>query len=132
MITLKIQAKTDKLPELLKIMSQYSSACHYAYNRTIENKSEKEIRPLLKKFNIGSWLQQCAIKDAISIKTSRDELEEPYNIIFGGKENFYKRLQGKITKAEWKICRLRPIEIQGEANSKSNRNVPLNMIDKRI
>ena len=77
-----------------------SNMVRYAYNRFLEGKSEKDIRLHSKKLNnipIDSWFIQCAIKKADYLnKTSKEK------VIFGGKFNFFQRLQKKITKEEYK------------------------------
>ena len=42
-------------------------------------------------------------------------------VIFGGKKNFVKRCQGKITNQEWKELSIQPICSVGESCKKGNR-----------
>jgi IS605 OrfB family transposase len=126
--------KTIKLPyksseDLTPIFKQYSSAARYSYNRFLKNKTEKEIRYLTKSLsnidNLNSWLIQCAIKDANAIHTKfKDE-----KVIFGGKENFIERLKNKISKEEYQLKRLSPINSQGEELKQGNRSFKLDIIE---
>ena len=47
-------------------------------------------------------------------------------VIFGGKQNFIKRIQNKISKEEFKEKRLSPILSIGEAQYQGNRKFKLN------
>ncbi|KYD11309.1 transposase [Saccharococcus caldoxylosilyticus] len=46
-------------------------------------------------------------------------------VIFGGKENFYKRLKGKITNEEWKDLRSNQLYARGDKSKKGNLNIPV-------
>ena len=126
--------KTIKLPyksseDLTPILKQYSSVVRYSYNRFLENKTEKEVRYLTKSLNtvdlLNSWLIQCAIKDAKAIH-SRFSNEK---VIFGGKKNFILRCQGKISKEEYQLKRLSPLNSQGEVLRQGNRSFKLDIIE---
>ena len=77
------------------------------YNRLIDNSdiTEKEMRSLT--INniplLNYYLIQCSIKESFQIKASTDEDKR---IIFGGKDNFIKRCQSKISmkdaSSHWK------------------------------
>ena len=41
-------------------------------------------------------------------------------VIFGGKQNFYKRLKGKITNEEWKDLRSNQLYARGDKSKKGN------------
>ena len=95
--------KTIKLPytsdtDLTDISKQYSNVVRYAYNRFLEDKSEKDIRLLAKSLNnvdlLNSWLIQCAILD---VKALYKKFQNK-KLIFGGKLHFINRLKNKITK----------------------------------
>ena len=51
-------------------------------------------------------------------------------VIFGGKENFYKRLKGKITNEEWKDLRSNQLYARGDKSKKGNLNIRLTYDDK--
>jgi IS605 OrfB family transposase len=47
------------------------------------------------------------------------------SVIFGGKQNFYKRLKGKITNEEWKDVRSNQLYARGDKSKKGNLNIRL-------
>lgn len=107
-----------------------SNMVRYAYNRFQDGKSEKDIRALahtLKNIPFDSWFVQCAIKKADYInKANKDK------VIFGGKFNFFQRLQKKISKEDYKQKRLLAIYSQGEKLNKGNRKFALDMVNNQI
>jgi IS605 OrfB family transposase len=124
-----IQLSNESKQEILDIQRQYSNMFRFAYNRFLEGKTEKEIRSLSKDLKsvelLNSWLIQCAILDAKGIfKRLKDE-----KVVFGGKNLFKKLHQKLITKEEFKLKRLRPIDIQGEKIQNGNRMFNLNFLD---
>lgn len=120
MQTLKLKYETSSLEDLNLIkeyQKQYSSLLHYVYNRTCENLSQKDIKEKVKSLSninlLDSWFIQSSIFDAKSL------YQKSNKIIFGGKKNFFDRLKGKISKAEYKSKRLSPIYSIGEVVNKS-------------
>jgi len=127
MKTIKLPYTSDK--NLLEIFKQYSNVVRYSYNRFLDGKSEKDIRELSKSMNsidlLNSWLIQCGIKEGKAIQT-RFKNEK---VIFGGKYNLINKLKDKITKDEFSLKRLSPINIQGEELKQGNRSFKLDMIE---
>lgn len=127
MKTIKLPYKTNE--DLTLILKQYSNVVRYSYNRFLEGKNEKDIRELSKSLNsidlLNSWLIQCGIKDGKAIQT-RFKNEK---VIFGGKYNLINRLKNKITKEEYQLKRLYPINIQGEELKQGNRSFKLDIIE---
>ena len=134
MITIKLPyiAIDKEFYSLLKeLQREYSIIVRFAYNRFLENKSEKEIRLFcknLKNINyLNSWMIQCAIKEGkqIYLKNKKNK------VIFGGKQLFLKWIKTKNMKwlNKWKERRLFPLTIQGEKLQKGNRNFELNVIN---
>jgi predicted transposase len=126
--------KTIKLPYttsegLSSILKQYSNVVRYSYNRFLDGKTEKDIRELSKSLNsidlLNSWLIQCGIKDGKAIQTRFKNK----NVIFGGKHNLIKLLKNEITKEEYQLKRLSPINIQGEKLKQGNRSFILDIIE---
>jgi IS605 OrfB family transposase len=131
MKTIKLPYKTSE--DLVPILKQYLSVVRYSYNRFLEGKKEKEVRHLTKSLNnidlLNSWLVQCAILDGKTIHTRFGNKK----VIFGGKTNFINRLKNKISKKEYQLKRLLPVNIQGEALACGNRSFKLDIIeDNRI
>lgn len=118
LITRKIKYSCDD--DLLPVINQYNSVLRYTYNRLMENPKLKtsEITFLQRSLNnvdlIGSHLKNSAIYDAKALVS-----EKP--IVFGGKYLFNQRCQHKISKEEFKLNRLRPLNCVGEACKKANR-----------
>lgn len=129
--------KTIKLPimndiNIEEIQRIFSSAVRFSYNRLLENKSEKEIRSLIKeKFTLGSWLSQCAIKEAAVIKDSQVERKQK-KVIFGSSKLFKKRAKNEISNQEWKASRFLSITSQGELLQKGNRHFQLDLSNNQI
>ena len=127
MKTIKLPYKTTE--DLTSILKQYSNVVRYSYNRFLECKTEKDIRELSKSMKsidlLNSWLIQCGIKDGKAIKT-RFKNEK---IIFGGKYNLINRLKNKITKEDYLLKRVLPINIQGEELKQGNRSFKLDIIE---
>lgn len=124
--------KTVKLPIINQIDIDdmrriYSSVVRFSYNRFIDGLREKEIRSIIKEksFSLNSWLIQCGIKEAQSIY----DRNKGKKVIFGGKFNYLKRLQNKISREEYRENRLLPITIQGETCKKGNRLFSLDIIE---
>jgi IS605 OrfB family transposase len=65
------------------------------------------------------------------LKAKEAELQDHLNadtipkVIFGGKQNFYKRLKGKITNEEWKDLRSNQLYARGDKSKKGNLNIRL-------
>lgn len=127
MKTIKLSYKTAE--DLTSILKQYSNVVRYSYNRFLEGKTEKDIRLLTESLNsidlLNSWLIQCGIKDGKAIQT-RFKNEK---VIFGGKYNLINRLKNKISKEEYQLKRLCPINIQGEELKQGNRLFKLDIIE---
>jgi hypothetical protein len=138
--------KTIKIPiiideptkiRILDLQRQYSNVVHSAYNRFVEGHSEKEIRSIMKNLNsiehMKSWLVQCAIMDAKAVFTrfnlNKDKSISKKQILFGGKVNLNKLHKKLITKEEYKLKRLRPIDIQGELIHSGNRMFNLRILE---
>jgi len=125
--TIKLPYKTNE--DLTSILKQYSNVVRYSYNRFLEGKTENDIRKLCKLLNnidlLNSWLIQCGIKDGKAIQT-RFKNEK---VIFGGKYNLINRLKNKISKEDYQLKRLCPINIQGEELKQGNRSFKLDIIE---
>ena len=94
-------------------MKQYSSVQHFIYNRFADGFSQKQIKDQIKSLNniqlMNSWFIQCAFYD----------IPQKEKVIFGGKKNYFDRLNGKITKEQFKLNKLSSIYSIGEIVNKS-------------
>ena len=129
-ISLPYYCSDDDMNFIKDEIRKSSNMVRYAYNRFQEGKSEKDIRALAHTLNntqTDSWFIQCAIKKADYLnKTSKEK------VIFGGKFNFFQRLQKKITKEEYQQKRLLAIYSQGEKLQKGNRKFALDTVNNQI
>ena len=120
LITLKIKYSCEA--SLLDVIRQYNSVLRFTYNRLFENRKLKtsELTQMQKTLQhcdlIGSHLRNSAIYDA---KSMLELSETP--VIFGGKHLFVQRCQKKISKEEFALKKLRPLNCVGEANQNANR-----------
>ena len=94
-------------------MKQYSSVQHFIYNRFADGFSQKQIKDQIKSLNniqlMNSWFIQCAFYD----------IPQKEKVIFGGKKNYFDRLNGKITKEQFKLNKLSSVYSIGEIVNKS-------------
>ena len=129
-ISLPYYCSDDDMNFIKDEIRKSSNMVRYAYNRFQEGKSEKDIRALAHTLNntqTDSWFIQCAIKKADYLnKTSKEK------VVFGGKFNFFQRLQKKISKEEYQQKRLLAIYSQGEKLNKGNRKFALDMVNNQI
>ena len=121
LVTYKIKYSCND--SLLDILNQYNCVLKFTYNRLLENSklTTKELTALQKTLNncdlISSHLRNSAIYDAKSLV---EKSIEP--IIFGGKNLFKQRCQHKISKEDFTLKRLRPLNCVGEACKGANRH----------
>ena len=96
----------------------FNSVIRFSFNRFQEGFKEKEVRAKINSIFIGnSWLLQCALKVGAQLfKKHKDK-----KIIFGGKNLLNRYINKLITKDEFKLLRMNPLNIQGEACKKGNR-----------
>ena len=111
-LKLRYSASGNDKKTILSYQKQFSNCVHVMYNRLKENKSLKECRDIAASLNnielLDSWMRVCAIGEA-QLYLSKDK------VIFGGKFNFIKRAQEKITHDEFVVKRLMPLYVCGEA-----------------
>ena len=125
MITLKLPYKSTNMSEIAEYQRQYSLCLRFLYNRLYDSKGvmkEKELRQFQSKLNnienIGCWLFQSAIREAIQIYNTYEDRK----IVFGTKKALIARNKNKISKEEYKSKRLRSIYSIGEASKHGNRH----------
>lgn len=115
MKTVKLKIKHFECLEELKL---FNSILRYAYNRFQEGLKQKEARAdVSNKFKGNSWFVQCAIKEGKAVF----EKFKGRKVVFGGKHNLKQYMKGLISKEEYRLNRLSPITIQGEACKGGNR-----------
>lgn len=115
-LTLNITNTVDLLNEQRK----FNCMVRYAYNRFKDELIEKDVRGLTRGIfkDQKSWFLQCAVKKGEEINNSAKDKK----VIFGGKNNLKDYLNGKKTKEQYRLDKLVPIFIQGEASKNGNRS----------
>jgi len=71
----------------------------------------------------GLYARLTKLKEKESILLKHLEEGSIPAVIFGKKENFYKRLKGKITNKEWKELRSNTLYSRGDKTKKGNLNM---------
>lgn len=114
-IKLKYQLEDNSYKDLIiNYMKQYSNCLHFMFNRIQDNAyiSEKELRTLSKQLNnielLDFYFIQCSIKEAFQLNESFKS-KSSSKLIFGGKKNFFNRMNNKLSKEEYKMLKLNPI-----------------------
>ena len=125
MIKLKIKNEVN----LTKELKEFNSIVRYSFNRFQESLKEKEIRSKVNSiFKNNCWFNQCAIKVGQQLfKKHKDK-----RIIFGGKYLLKQYMKKLITKEEYSLKKLLPINIQGEACKKGNRLCNFDLCNSKI
>lgn len=132
-ITMKIPHAVD-ISALDSFRKEQSKVYRLAYNMAHRGLDELTMRHELKNLNVelDSWLTQSAIKKAIGQYTADIELDAVNGTnkagtrIFGGKRNFYDRLNGKISSDEYRKNRMENFRSIGEAQYRGNRKASFN------
>ena len=124
--TLKIPyqiSNEDELNCILKLQKQYNSCFNFIYNRLLESKSKlstKEAFIFFKQMknvnDIDSYFKNGALYDAKAII----ERFKGQKLIFGGKNLFLQRIKHLVSKDEFKLKRLRPLQIVSASTNKGN------------
>lgn len=120
-ITLKIKYNSGNPQRILEMIKNYNSIFGLAYNFMFENKniSTKSILNYVNSKNnlfLDTYFKNGAIYDCKS-EISRNKNKK---IVFGGKNLFFDRQRNLISKEEYKIKKLRPINVVGAAYNKGN------------
>jgi IS605 OrfB family transposase len=110
-----VQAKIEKTAKKID---------EYQYGR----KTPKKVDLLTCLGGLHQRLEKLKAKEA-ELKHHLEQGTIP-RVIFGGKENFYKRLKGKITNEEWKDLRSNQLYARGDKSKKGNLNIRLTYDDK--
>ena len=127
MKTIKLKIKNNI--DLTKELKKFNSIVRFSFNRFQEGLKEKEIRHKVNYlFKNGAWFNQCAIK----VGQQLFKKHKNKHIIFGSKKLLINYLKKLITKEEYKIKKLLPINIQGEKERKGNRLFNFDLCNSNI
>ena len=117
MQTIKLKYSSD-CPELIsQYINQYNHVYRFAFNKLNheETVSQKYIKENLNNIElIDSWFISSAISEARGLVKKSGTNSK---VIFGGKKNFIRRCQGKISKEEFLSKRNVPLCSVGEQKS---------------
>lgn len=134
MLTLKIpyicqnEKFQDTLLELRTVQSSFVRSAYQLFRSGLKQYDVQKDTDLHSKFLLSSWLKQSALYEAKAIQ----ERFKDQKIIFGGKKNFYDRLNGKISKEKYKNLRLNKLYSIGESSKNGNRLFTLNINENQI
>ena len=122
-ITIKLDYKSDQQERILDCIKNYNSLFRstFSFYQQVPDLKQSETTRLQSKLNnifLDRWLFNSAVFDVKSFKNKKKKDEK---VIFGGKKNFFDRLEGKISKEEYQLKRLLPLYSVGEAPQKGNR-----------
>ena len=106
--------KQSCVKESIALYKSFQSRC-----KEHEESREQKLKAIDFKLKIGKLSEH---KYSIKKKSILNELK----LIFGGKENYRLRQEGKITKEEFKQNRLSPLSSIGESQFKGNRKFNIN------
>jgi predicted transposase len=133
MITIKLKIKNEI--DVEEIQREFSSLVRFSYNRLLEKKTQSETINLAKSLNnitLDSSWKEFAFKKAEFLYKSQ-LTRELSTLIFGGKKNFQKLSEKKITKEQYKKNRLLPILSIGKSGDTSgNRKFLLDLKNNKV
>lgn len=120
-ITLKIQYTSEKSSRILEIIKNYNTIFNITYNYMFENNraSTKSILSYINSKNniyLDTYFKNGAIYDCKSEISKNKEKK----IIFGGKKLFLDRQKNIISREEFLIKKLRPLQVVGASYNKGN------------
>lgn len=133
-IKLPYQTSSEAIEYISDLQRQYSIVFRSAFNKCykFDEVVLKELRESVRGLNnvsdIDSWWLMCAVGDAYGFYKSSKERGNK-KVIFGGRNNFIKRMQNKISSDEFKKLRVRRILSVGEQYHKGNRKFEFNVIE---
>lgn len=133
MITIKLPYENDDTfgSFVEKLQTQQSIVIRSSYKKMKDGWKDNDVKNYVKTLNnielLDSWLLDSAIKETRTVVSHDKE-----NLIFGGKSNFYKRLNNKISKEEYKKNRLLKFVCIGQKDFKGNRKFKLDILNQQI
>ena len=122
MITLKIKYEAENKEKILKYIKNYNSVYNSIFNylqKQNRKLSTKDAFVFIRSLNnifIDTAFQNSALKDAQQTL----KLFGNKKLIFGGKKLFLDRIKNLVSKEEFQIKKLRPLQIIGASHNKGN------------
>ena len=122
-ITIKLDYKSEFSERILDCIKNYNSLFRstYSFYQQVPDLKHSETTRLQSKLNnifLDRWFFASAVYDVKSFKNKKKKDEK---VIFGGKKNFFDRLEGKISREEYQLKRLLPLYSVGEVLKNGNR-----------
>ena len=134
MITIKLPYKcqdpvfSSVLKDLRRLQSSFVRSAYVQFHKGLSQYQVQQDKELQSKFELGSWFRQSGLMLAKGIQ----ERNKSEKVIFGGKVNLQKRMQNKLSKADWQAKRLLPLNVQGESSNNGNRHFVLDLSNNSI
>lgn len=127
MKTIKLKIKNEI--NLIAELKEFNSIVRFSFNRFQDGLKEKEVRNKINSlFKNNCWFNQCAIKVGQQLfKKHKDK-----KIIFGGKYLLKQYMKKLITKEEYSLKKLLPVNIQGESSKKGNRLFNFDLVNSKM
>ncbi len=104
-----------------QMIKDWNSAYRFSYKRFKEGKSFNEARKATKA--IYKSLNTRQISDAVNAARQLYRRCKDKKVIFGGRKNWNKLVQGDISNSEWKQLRDNQIYCRGDATKSGNPNL---------
>ena len=110
LLPIHIEAVQSKIQKTLQKIEDYQTG----------KKTPKKVPLELCLKGLNNRLEKLREKEAVLLK-HQDEKTIP-KVIFGGKKNFYLRMNNKMSKEEWKDLRSNTLYSRGDKSKKGNLN----------
>jgi len=121
-ITLKIKYETKNTQRILEFQKNYNSIYNSLFNylqkqeKTLSTKDSISFINSLNNIFLDTYFKNSALYDV----KSQLKIFKNNKVIFGGKKLFFDRIKNLISKEEFKIKKLRPLQIVGAAYNNGN------------
>ena len=122
-ITLKIKYNTDNLSRIIEYIKNYNNVLRFAYNRLYDisthSMSTKDLLTCINSMNnvfIDTYFKNGAMYEARSLISNNEDNK----VIFGGRKLFIDKCQHKISKEDFEIKKLHPLQVVGASYNKGN------------
>ena len=130
-ITLKIKYTSENSDRILEFIKNYNNVLRFTYNRLYEapmhNMKTKDLLAVINSMNnvfVDTYFKTGAMYEARAlIKLNGDN-----KVIFGGKKLFIERCKNNISKEDFNIKKLLPLQVIGASHN--NGNCKFQIIDK--
>jgi hypothetical protein len=117
--TIKLKLKSEI--DITDFQKQFNNVYRYSYNRFFEKNTKFQQFSNLKNIKNCHLLDISWKREAIKVANASYQKDKKTKMIFGGKHNFYKLKNHKITKSEFNKLKNIPISCEGSSHDKGNR-----------